>query len=146
MQNLYVVLAVVAGAGLAAQVVVNAELRATTGSALWAAVISFFVGLTGLVLVTAITREPLAIAGWGRAPWWTWTGGLLGAVYILLAAALARQLGAALLLALVIAGQVITSVVIDHYGWFGAPVHRLSAGRIIGALLLITGVALIRWR
>jgi bacterial/archaeal transporter family-2 protein len=146
MQNLYVVLAIIAGAGLAAQVVVNAELRATTQSPLWAAVISFFVGLTGLALVTALWREPLATAGWPRAPWWTWTGGLLGAVYILLAAALARQLGAALLLALVIAGQVITSVVIDHYGWLGAPIHRLSIPRIVGAVLLVVGVALIRWR
>jgi transporter family-2 protein len=146
MQNLYVVLAVLAGAGLAAQVVVNAELRATTQSALWAAVISFFVGLAGLLLVTAAVREPLATGGWARAPWWSWTGGLLGAVYIGLAAPLARQLGAALLLALVIAGQVITSILIDHYGMFGAPVHRLSAGRIIGASLLVAGVALIRWR
>ena len=146
MQNLYVALAIIAGAGLAAQVVINAELRASTQSALWAAIIQFLVGLAGLAVVTIIWREPLTTTGWGRAPWWAWTGGLLGAAYIVLAAALARQLGAALLLALVIAGQVIISVLIDHFGWFGAPVHRLSLARAAGAVLLVAGVALIRWR
>jgi transporter family-2 protein len=146
MQNVFVLLAITAGAGLAAQVVINAELRATTQSAMWAAIIQFLVGLAGLAVAAAVWREPLATAGWGRAPWWTWTGGLLGAAYIVLSAALARQLGAALLLALVIAGQVIVSILIDHYGWFGAPVHRLSLARGIGAMLLVAGVALIRWR
>jgi transporter family-2 protein len=146
MQNLYVLLAITAGAGLAVQVVFNAELRATTQSALWAAIIQFLIGLAGLAVAASVWREPLATADWGRAPWWTWIGGLLGAAYIVLSAALARQLGVALLLALVIAGQVIISVLIDHFGWFGAPVHRLSLARALGATLLVAGVALIRWR
>ena len=37
-------------------------------------------------------------------------------------------------------------LLIDHWGWFGVPVHRVSPGRVLGALLLLAGMALIRWR
>ena len=50
------------------------------------------------------------------------------------------------LLAAAILGQVVASLLIDHYGWLEAPVQRLSAPRLIGAALLVGGVVLIRWR
>jgi transporter family-2 protein len=65
---------------------------------------------------------------------------------VLLAILLARRLGAAVISAAGILGQLGMAMVIDHYGWFGAPVTRLSAARVIGVLLLTIGVALIRWR
>ena len=75
-----------------------------------------------------------------------WLGGLGGAAYVLLAILLTQHLGAALLSAAGILGQLGTSLLIDHYGWFGVPVHRLSAGRLIGSVLLTVGVVLIRWK
>jgi transporter family-2 protein len=57
---------------------------------------------------------------------------------------LVSRLGAALLLASIVVGQLVASLLIDHYGWLGAPVHRISPARLIGAALLVAGVALIR--
>jgi bacterial/archaeal transporter family-2 protein len=46
--------------------------------------------------------------------------------------------------ALVIAGQLASSLLFDHLGWFGLPVHALDLRRALGALLLAAGVVLIR--
>jgi transporter family-2 protein len=55
------------------------------------------------------------------------------------------RIGAATLIALVVAGQLLSSLLCDHFGWFGVPVHTLDAPRAAGALLLLAGVALIRF-
>ena len=150
MNNLFILLMLMAGAGVAAQIVINAQLRVAAGSALWATNISFAVsmaaGLAALTFAAVFAREPLPAPALWRAPWWIWVGGLGGAAYVLLAILLARQLGAALLSAAGILGQLVAAIVIDHYGWLGTPVHRVSAARAIGVVLLATGVALIRWR
>jgi transporter family-2 protein len=146
MHNLYMILAIVAGAGIAVQVMVNAELRSATGSTVWAAIFQFMVGLAALAATALLLRDPFPANSLPRSPWWIWTGGLFGAAYILLSIVLAPRLGAALLLASVIVGQLAASVLIDHHGWLGAPVHRFSLGRGVGALLLVIGIVLIRWK
>lgn len=150
MNNFYMLLMLMAGAGVALQVVINAQLRVVSASALWATNISFAVsmavGLTALTVGTAVGRVPFPAPALWRAPWWVWIGGLGGAMYVLLAVLLARRLGAAVLSAAAILGQLGASMLIDHYGWFGMPVHQMSAPRVVGVVLLAIGVALIRWR
>ena len=146
MQNLYWLLAAVAGAGLAAQAGVNTQLRAATGSALWTSLISASLTVVLLGAAVLIQRDALATSGYARYPWWIWTGGIAGASYVLAAVALARPLGVATLFAAVIVGQLTAGLVIDHFGWFNVPVHRMSLERVIGAVLLMGGMALIRWR
>jgi bacterial/archaeal transporter family-2 protein len=144
--NLYWLLAAVAGAGLAAQAGVNTQLRAATGSALWTSLISASLTVVLLGAAVLIQRDALATSGYARYPWWMWTGGIAGASYVLAAVALARPLGVATLFAAIIVGQLTAGLVIDHFGWFNVPVHRLSPERVIGAVLLVGGMALSRWR
>jgi transporter family-2 protein len=144
---MYIALAVAAGAGLAFQAVINSRLRALLDSALWAALVQVFVGLVMLAVVIALARQPVpSTAGVWRAPWWIWTGGVLGSFFVLTAILATPPLGAALMLASLVVGQTITALVIDHYGWFGVQVHPLSPMRIAGAALLIGGVMLLRAR
>ena len=150
MVNLYILLMVMTGATVAAQTAINAELRVVSDSALWAINISFAVSMAiGLaVFIAAATTGRLTApspALW-RAPWWIWLGGVPGAMYVLLAVLLTESLGAGLLTAAGIAGQLTTALLIDHYGWFGLPVSRLSIPRMIGGVLLMIGVVLTRWR
>jgi bacterial/archaeal transporter family-2 protein len=90
----------------------------------------------------------VAARGWpGRAddaPWWVWTGGLLGAFYVLGSIVTAPKLGAATLVALILAGQAIASLAVDHFGWVGFEEQPITALRIVGVLLLAGGVALVR--
>jgi transporter family-2 protein len=150
MINLYILFMVVAGAAVAAQIAINAQLGAITGSALWASNISFAVsmvaGLVALGVAIVLGGMPSPAPALWSAPGWIWLGGLGGATYVLLAILLTHRLGAALLSAAGILGQLGTSLLIDHYGWFGVPVQRLTAVRLVGIVLLTIGVALIRWK
>jgi transporter family-2 protein len=77
-------------------------------------------------------------------PWWAWPGGVFGGAFILLVILLLPSLGAATLFALVIAGQVLAAVTLDHFGAFGLTPHPISFARLAGAALLIAGVILVR--
>lgn len=150
MSNVFALVMLIAGAGIAAQIAVNAQLRTVSGSALWAANIVFAVSMTAGLLVLAgaslfSTLAPPSPALW-RAPRWVWLGGIFGGAYVVLAIVLADRLGAALLSATGILGQLAASILIDHYGWFGMPVQRATTARLIGVALLTAGVVLIRWK
>lgn len=138
-------LAVLLGVVLPIQVGVNAQLRSGLGNPTVATTVSFIVGTLGLLLVLAAMRPPLpAAAAVARMPWWTWTGGLLGALYILGTILLAPKLGAAALLAAIVAGQMVASLVLDHYGLLGFPVAPVSPVRILAVLLIVAGVLLLQ--
>ena len=150
MNNLFVLLMLIAGAGLGAQIAVNVQLRSAAGSALWAANIVFAVSvLAGVIAIIGTMLfshlSPPSPALW-RAPSWVWLGGIFGGVYVVLAMLLADRLGAALVSASGILGQLAASMLIDHYGWFGMPVQRATPARLVGMALLAAGVTLIRWR
>ncbi|MCW2282696.1 transporter family-2 protein [Rhodoblastus acidophilus] len=136
-------LAALAGVCTALQAPINAALRGGLNSAVWANVANFIVGLAAILLAAAFLRAPLPSA-MERAPWWAWTGGLLGAAYVGLAIFLAPRLGAAAFIALLIAGQMIASALLDHFGWLGLTQRPLDAARLLGVALVIAGALLIR--
>lgn len=147
MTNVYLLFAVAAGAGVAAQAVINARLRFLLGAPVWAAITQFLVGLAALALFALLSRQAVpSAAGISRAPWWMWTGGIFGATFILMSIVVTPRLGAALMLAATIVGQLVTALAIDHYGWFGANIIPISLTRVAGIVLLAAGVVLIRWR
>jgi transporter family-2 protein len=78
------------------------------------------------------------------APWWVWLGGLCGAFYVVGSVVAAPRLGAATLVALIFAGQAVSSLLVDHFGWVGFDEQPISLGRIAGVLLLAAGVVLVR--
>lgn len=135
-------LAILAGAALPVQTGVNSTLRGTVGHPLWATIISFSVGAltVGALLLILRVPTPVALPPLG----WKWLGGSLGVIYVCLSLILAPRLGAASLVATVVAGQLVTSIVLDHFGWLGFPQHVVSAPRLLGAALLGCGVWLIQ--
>ncbi len=142
---LFIAVAFGIGVMLPVQAGVNAQLRLWVAHPVVAALLSFVVGTVALFALSLIFRTNWASGSrLTSAPWWVWTGGLLGAVYVLLAIILAPRLGAATLIGLTVAGQMISSVVLDHFGLIGYPVHPASAGRIAGSALLLIGVLLIQ--
>jgi bacterial/archaeal transporter family-2 protein len=147
MTSVFVLLGLLTGAGVAVQAVVNNRLRMVIGTPIWAAVVQTIVGLSLLVVVGLLTRQPAPItAGWSRHPWWIWIGGILGITYVVVTIILTPRLGTALTLASIIVGQLVTALLLDYYGWLGAPVVGLSPMRIAGAAFLIIGVVLMRLR
>ncbi|QOZ68364.1 DMT family transporter [Bradyrhizobium arachidis] len=140
-----IVLAVTAGISLVVQQALNANLRTALNSAAWSGFMSYFLGVLCMAALAMLMRDPVpSVATAARIPWFAWSGGLFGAIFIGLAIFLVPRLGAATFFALLIAGQMLGSIAFDHFGVLGVPVHPVSAVRIAGAALLVAGVVLIR--
>jgi transporter family-2 protein len=140
-------LAVLAGVGAGCLVGMQAPINSRLGRAVGsvqAATFSFLVGTAALVLLAAFVRGGLGGLGHvGRAPWWALVGGLLGAVFVTVALVAVRTLGASGVTAVVIAGQLAISVVIDRFGLLGVVRQHVGAQRIIGLVVLAVGVLLV---
>ena len=141
----FFLLAFVAGFCLPTQAGINTQLNQWSQSAILAATISFAVGTIGLFVYALCLRIPWpAVDTMSSHPWWIWTGGLLGAFLVASTVVLAPRLGAAAMIALIVAGQMAASLVLDHFGWLGYQLHPINGLRILGVFLLICGVVLIR--
>jgi len=137
--------AMTAGAAVVVQQGLNAQLRGLLGSAAWSGVVSYAVGLACMLLLAASLRDPLpSPAILARIPGWAWSGGAFGAVFVGLAIVLVPRLGAAPFIALLVAGQMLAAVAIDHLGWLGLAQRPLDGARTLGIVLLVGAVMLIR--
>ncbi|HET6777375.1 MAG TPA: DMT family transporter [Gemmatimonadales bacterium] len=142
---LFLLLALAAGVLLPVQAGLNAQLRVALGSPIAAAFISFLVGTAALGIATLLLRVSFPVGrAWAATHPVQWSGGMIGAVYVLAAVVLAPKLGAGTLVAAVVAGQMVTSLLLDQYGLIGFPIHPLSPLRLLGAVLVIAGVVLIQ--
>ena len=142
---LWSLLGIVAGACIAIQAPINAELARGLGSAIAAAAVSF---LAGAVALASLTAASGSLAGYGRSS--------RAAAMGLCRRRASRQLlrhdrdpaGAAhrrgSVMGLAIAGQLLAGVLLDRIGFMGLPVHEITAGRAVGGLLLIAGALMIR--
>ena len=138
-------LAFAAGISFVFQATANNSLRAEIASPWWAGFVSYFGGTIVMLAIALALREPLPTGQMvAKSQWISWLGGLFGAIYIGISILMLPRLGAATLIALLVAGQMVGSLVFDHFGLLGVPVHPVSAIRIAGAALLVGGVVLIR--
>ncbi|MBR0798221.1 DMT family transporter [Bradyrhizobium jicamae] len=138
-------LVLAAGCSVAFQQLLNANLGRTLQSVWWSAFVSYLGGTIALAAVLVVLREPLfSSASAARAPLITWTGGLFGAAFIATCVFMIPRLGVASVVTLVVVGQLLSSLVFDHFGLLGTPQHQATVVRLLGAACLIAGAAMIR--
>ena len=135
------------GSGISLQPLLNAQVAVRAGHPIYGALISVFVSTCLMLVLVVAGRLPAPqvrelLAG----PWWMWIGGAIGALYVLAALIATPRLGAATTVAIFITGQLIASILVDHFGLLGVPPRPIDLSRIVGVGLLLGGVALIRWR
>jgi len=142
---LFLILVAGGGAALALQVAWNARLRIATGSPVLTTMISIVVTLISLLLlwVSGISARG-SVPSFNSIPKWAWLGGVCAAYYLIASLVALPRLGAAAVFSLVIAGQLITALILDSTGAFGVPHIGISPTRAIGIVLLLAGVALIQ--
>jgi transporter family-2 protein len=80
-----------------------------------------------------------------QTEWWNWVGGPLGALIVLAGAYLTRPLGAAAFIALVVGGQLLASLVLDHFALMGLKEQPITPGRLLGAGLVVVGVVCVKY-
>ena len=141
----YLLIALLAGAMMPIQAATNNKMAAFVDSPILAALISFLVGTVALFVYLLLSGVPLTnLSGVKDAPTIAWIGGLLGAFFVAATVMLVPRLGVAMTFSLIIAGQMIVTIVIDHFGLLGIEVKPISWARLGGILLITGGVMLIR--
>jgi transporter family-2 protein len=144
MQFVFILVALAAGIASAFQSGTNQTLQKAFDAPLWAAALIAMVTAVTSVAVVLVSGERLPAAdAAGTAPWWAWTGGILGVGFVLGTVYAAPKLGAGLFMASIVTAEVLTGLILDHFGLLGFDVHQAGWGRIIGGALMICGLSLI---
>lgn len=138
-----VALAAFAGLIVPLQALIVARVSFIMASPMLAALVNFVSGTVALLALLALSRTPLPTQTQiAQMPIYGWIVGFLGAFFVAQAAYTIPKLGAAATVALIIAGQMIGSLALDHFGVLHAA-QPVSAQKAAGALLLLVGVYLI---
>lgn len=142
-----VVVGLFTGCMLGAQPSVNGFLGRNVAHPLQASLISFTTGTTLLLVVTVALGEfpPKFLTAPRSMPWWAWTGGAIGTVMVTTSLFFVPRIGSLTWFAVVMTGQVLAALVLDHFGWLGNPKQPTNAWRVVGALMLVGGIACISY-
>ncbi|WP_346795560.1 DMT family transporter [Halomonas sp. Bachu 37] len=144
MNLLFVGVALVAGMLMPFQAPSNAALGRALGHPFWASAVSLLVSFLLVLVMLLVLRAPApAVTQTFHLPPWVWIGGFVGVFYVSASLILAPHLGATGLMVCLIAGQILASLVIDHFGLVGLPRRPASAARLVGIVVMLVGVAIV---
>ena len=139
-------LTLIIGALMPIQAILNTRLGRQIGGPLMGSLMSFFVGIICLFVLNLSLNysSVVQLKPSSTSPWYIWLGGLLGAIFVGYITWVNQKQGMALTFGLVVSGQIFISLLIDHYGLLGSAIRTITLEKIIGALLIITGLVLIK--
>jgi transporter family-2 protein len=144
MKALWIIIAFVSGAFLPIQAGINTRLGKAIESPVYASMISFLVGTIALVIYILFTQQHIALSGIKTVPAYAWIGGALGAFYVTSIILAFPRIGPALTFGLVVLGQMVIAVLLDHFNILVAHQHSVNIWRILGVILIVSGVIIIR--
>lgn len=136
-----------AGMLVAARNSINGQLGVVLESSIQAGLIALITGTAVLLIFTGIARQGLTNitnAIKAKAPWWVWTGGILGAFFIVAIAYLVPLLGTGTVVIIGILGQLSCSLAIDKYGLLSSRKRPVTFRQIIGLGVLLIGAITVR--
>lgn len=145
MRYIYIIFALLAGAGLAVQAGANTQLKLNVGDPFKASLYSFIIGTIALAIIVLLNKNVSHYNGQLlQTPWWHWAGGILGAVYVVAVIILAPKLGVFYLFGLLVVGQIICSLLLDHFSLLGFEHRPITTSKIVGLLFLLVGLFIIQ--
>lgn len=143
MNALYLV-ALAAGMISSLQSTLNTRLAQSVGGPIAASLFSVILTGVCLLAIALVTSAPMVSgASLSAAPWWAWTGGLLGAAFLVSIIFAIKGLGVASAISFVIGAQIFTALLLDQFGVHGGAATPITLSRAVGAVLLVAGVWLI---
>ncbi len=140
MTLLIALIALLSGVANPFQGATNAQLNKQTHSPLWAGIVVYATGLIGLLLAQVVARQAFPASSLSKVNWWAWTGGLISLVSTIVGLTLTQKLGSGLFTGLSLTASVLTSVLLDQFGFVGLKQHTASPGRLVGCALLVAGI------
>jgi transporter family-2 protein len=141
---IFIVLALITGALIPVQASTNAAFSKSIGSPYITGAMVLLFGLISAILFILISKTQVpGAAQFKNAPLYSYAGGLIVCTYVIMITAITPKLGVGNAIGLIVTGQIICGVIIDHFGLFGATVRRIDMQRFIGALMMIGGIYLV---
>jgi transporter family-2 protein len=101
------------------------------------------IGAVGAVLIGLSGWQAGALGGLKQVNPIMLTAGLMGASLVFGIAWLIPQVGAGPGMAVLLAGQLISGLVLSHFGWLGSPVQPLTMTKVLGALVMLGGIFMV---
>ncbi|MDJ0613826.1 MAG: DMT family transporter [Rhizobiaceae bacterium] len=135
----------VSGIGIAMQAPINGALGAHINSGLFAALISFGVGFSSLLILNLTTANFAPLRAISSASPWMLIGGFLGAFAVYSSLTNVAKLGSLTLVATILCGQLTAAMIIDAVGFANLPAQSISPARILAVVLIALGVVLSRY-
>ena len=138
----------IAGAASPTQASVNARIREDFKSPYITTIVNFIVAALLLAAVILVVERNLYIplGTIAREPFWIWLGGACGTAIVILNIICLPKLGSALNVMLICFGQIMTGLIVDHFGLFYSPAAPMSLMRLLGALIVFAGIWLVNSR
>jgi transporter family-2 protein len=141
---IFLALALITGALIPIQAATNAAFSKSIGTPAITALVVFIIGLITMLLFVLLSRTSFPDAQQLKAaPAYGYLGGIIVATYVVMITILVPRIGVGTAIGLVVTGQIICAVAIDHFGLFNVPVHTINSTRVVGMLLMIGGVYLV---
>lgn len=142
-QILPLIFAALIGVAMSSQAAINSQLKTYLNSPLQASLISFLVGTFCLLLLSSIEQAKYpTLSQLQTIPLWLFFGGLLGVYGVSMSIYTAPKLGFISFTGLVLFGQVLMSMLLDHFGWFGVEKNPIHWQRLLGAMCIAIGIIL----
>lgn len=139
-----ILVSLVAGSFIAVQGGLNTLVGKEIKSPIHASLISFIIGTALIALYIVVTRQTVSLEGVKNVPWYAWFAGTLGAFSLTAVILAFPRLGPGLTFGLIVAGQMIISVALEHFNILVAQPHPINFLRVLGILLIVGGVIIIR--
>ena len=142
----YAIIMLIAGIGIPVMAALNGGLGIKLGSSSLAAVILFIVGLCCTFTYALLSGGLVSETKFSSIPWYFYLGGVFVTFYIVSVSTIAPRFGVSNAIAFVLLGQLLAMSIIDHFGLFGVTQYTLNIPRIIGLMMIATGVFLVMGR
>jgi transporter family-2 protein len=146
MTNIYYLAASIAiGVSISMQPPINAVMARTLGSPMLAACFSIAITLIIAILAwLSLGKGGGDFAQIKALPWWVMFGGIVGVFFVVGGVMVAPVVGMALFFVCVVAGQLLGSSVIDHFGAFDLPVKPVNTMKLLGLFMVLAGAILVQ--
>lgn len=143
--TIYILLTLLVGLCLPIMASANGALSKSIGSP-FTATFGIFALAAGLIgVITLVTNSPgLTVQGISQTNWKMWLGAFIVVMNIVTFTIVPQKIGAANMIVFFITGQIISSVVVEHFGLLNFPIHQITWQRLLGIAFLIIGVAMVK--
>ncbi|PPR79143.1 MAG: hypothetical protein CFH01_00583 [Alphaproteobacteria bacterium MarineAlpha2_Bin1] len=141
--SIFLVLAVLGGSLIPFQAAINSILAKNFGNPFLAALTSTFISFSSLLIIILVTRQQVGFSI--NTNWWVLIGGgIIGAFVVFISLSSAPILGVSTLFAALFLGQLLASILIDHFGILGLQTRAIDLSKVLGIIFLFLGFYLVR--